>query len=165
MDLNRYLPHFLKNAWASYNSLNLTEYMILWASVGNIFGSTVGYIALKERERNKTSDHMDVTMYKVPHQQIKPFESAWNDQSRVTQMQPGYEWTKMFKAIAWDHSPYQYVLVRMWSEKSYLDQWLTSDDAVFSREKIQKDSGDSGLRSKGEKFVTVVDDSVVRLIH
>ena len=159
MELNQFVPPIIRRGWASYCSLNQRELMVFWAALGNIFGSTYGYIACKQRESTRTSDYMEVSLFRVPSREVKSFEAAWNDDSRSAQTQPGYEWTKMFKAVAWDQSPFQYAAVRMWGRQSYRDSWQGSR----VKEWLSKNSG--GPRAECKKFVTVVDDSVVRLIH
>ena len=136
--------------------------MIFWASLGNIVGATYGYVSLKDRESHKTSDHMQVNLYRVPQKNIKAFESAWNEESRSAQQQIGYEWTKMFKAISWDYSPYQYICVRMWGRKEYVQDWLRDvvTGSVWKHSEAPANTGKNGAR-----FVSVVDDGVVRLIH
>ena len=160
MELNQLVPPVLRRAWASYCSFNQRELMVFWASLGNICGSTYGYLACKERESNKTSDYMEVSLYKVPSKDVKAFETCWNEDSRSAQTQLGYEWTKMFKAVAWEQSPYQYVAVRMWGRRAYRDAWESSKvrEWLTNQREINQ-------RAEPKKFVTVVDDSVVRLIH
>ncbi len=159
MELNRFVPAVIRRAWTSYHTLNNREYMIFWASVGNIVGATYGYMSLKEREANKTSDHMQVMAYAVPKEKIKSFEAAWNEESRSAQQKVGYEWTKMFKAISWEYSPYQYISIRMWGKKDYMEDWL---HAWLG--KVWQDAEPTRLGRQGTRFVSVVDDSVVRLI-
>lgn len=105
---------------------------------------------------------MEVTLYNVEKDKIKPFESAWNELSRLSQMQLGYEWTKMYKAIAWEQSPYQYITVKMWGRKKYSSDFQNTDDHAKAIDQINKHTSSEPQTTK---FVTVVDDSVVRLIH
>ena len=145
------LPAFLVNSWKSYLSLNQREKMIFWAAWGNIVGSTYGYQANQARKLTRTSDHLEISFYKVNKEEIKSFETSWNSLSRLSQTFLGYEWCKMYKAIAWDYTPFSYVSMRMWGRRKYCDDFR---DAQQMKLPVQ-------FR---DRFVTVVDDSVVRLI-
>jgi hypothetical protein len=162
MELHRFVPSFLRNQWSAYCSLPSKDHFFLWLSYGIFLGSTLGYIAHHDRVAHRTSDHMEVSLFRVDKDNIKPFEVAWNDLSRLSQMQLGYEWTKMFKAIAWEQSPYQYISVRMWGRSKYASDFEKSRDYPTTNSQIE--SAASSPIFKG-KFVSVVDDSVVRLIH
>ena len=119
-------------------------------------------MANHERMTNRTSDYMEVTLYNVDKDNVKPFESAWNELSRLSQMQMGYEWTKMYKAIAWEQSPYQYISVKMWGRKKYASDFQKAEDHAKAVEQINKHTS---IKPVTDKYITVVDDSVVRLIH
>jgi len=157
MELHRLIPNFLRSGWNNYCSLGPKDHFILWLSVGIFSGSTVGYQAYHERQANRSSDHMEVTMYRVDKEKVKAFESAWNDESRLSQMQLGYEWTKMYKAISWENSPFQYISVRMWGRKKYANDFEKNNKSVVEATTLQPPIK--------QQFVSVVDDSVVRLIH
>ena len=156
METTRFAPDFLLKAWRGYLSFNQREKMIFWAGLGNIVGSTYGYQANQDRKHSKTSDHLEVSLYKVDKHDIKPFEKTWNSYSRLSQTHLGYEWTKMYKAIAWDYTPYSFVSMRMWGRRKYADAF---DDSAEAQTLL------AGIKPvyRG-RFVSVVDDSVVRLI-
>ncbi len=156
--------------WRSYMDWTMGERMVFWAANGNIFGAIYGTRARKFREENKTSDHMELTFYdNVQKDKIKPFESSWNEFSRLCQRQTGYEWTKMYKSIAFENSPFQYLSVRMWTRKQHSDQFRASEayaEAMQNTAAAITPTGQPTLPlHEPEHYVTVIDDSVVRIIQ
>ena len=156
METTRFVPDFLVKAWRSYLSFNEREKMVFWASFGNLIGSTYGYQANQERKQYKTSDHLEVSLYKVEKDDIRKFENTWNSYSRLSQTHLGYEWTKMYKAIAWDYTPFSFVSMRMWGRRKHAEAFDASNDAQSAHSEI--------CPVFRGRFVSVVDDSVVRLI-
>merc|ERR1712070_991237 len=79
--------------------------------------------------RNPESDFLVATTYVVPPEKKKAFESAWSDSARLAQRQPGYEWTKTYKAVDWEDSPFHYISFRMWNEEASYKRMTTYDAA------------------------------------
>ena len=48
----------------------------------------------------------------------------WNDSARLNQRQHGYEYTKLYKAISMEKSPFQYFSVRMWARSEDEEHFL-----------------------------------------
>merc|ERR1711924_473757 len=67
------------------------------------------------KTRNPESAFLATTTYHVAEEKKNAFQQAWSDAARLAQRQPGYEWTRTYKAIDWEDSPFQYISFRMWS--------------------------------------------------
>lgn len=100
-----------------------------------------------------TPEYLEVIQYEVDRSQLKTFEKLWNDSAKRSQTQRGYGWTRMYKAVAWEDSPFQYLSTRLWENKPV-------DDSIFQ---TKLEEAGVKLPTKRE-YVTVIDDSVVRTI-
>ena len=136
-----------------YCGLSSGNKSAVWLANGILFGSIYGTLDRLASEDEKKVDYLEVTEFKVPKSRVKEFEKLWNDSAKRTQIQRGYGWTRTYKAIAWDESPFQYVSMRLWEDKPV-------EDSIFMK-KLREADLDTGKRTE---FVTVIDDSVVRTI-
>ena len=125
----------------------------MWLANGILFGSVYGTLERIKREEEVKPDYLEVTQYEVPKDRMKGFEKLWNDSAKRSQTQRGYGWTRMYKAVAWEDSPFQYLSTRLWEEKPV-------EDSIF-----EKRLDEAGIKPASKhEYVTVVDDSVVRTI-
>jgi hypothetical protein len=144
---------------------NLREKMIFFAGIGNIFGSSYGYYC--NHARPVISDFQEVTFFeesdvrlanpedsKSSKLNIKPFETAWNALSVFYQQQIGYEFTRCYKAVNTAVAKPLYLSVRMWRKE---EDWKKAVDLAKAEGKL--------IGNGGQKFITVVDDSVRRIIE
>ncbi|KAF8817712.1 hypothetical protein IE077_004613 [Cardiosporidium cionae] len=85
----------------------------IWASFGAICGYFWGSHKHRQRvAKGEFANHLHITEFNVKVEDIGTFEEAWNSHARVTQKQPGYQSTKLYKAIDWDDPPLSYLQVR-----------------------------------------------------
>jgi hypothetical protein len=151
-----YLPNSVQRLWMFYCGLSSGNKSAIWLANGILFGSIYGTFERLKREEETKPDFLEVIEYGVDSSRIKEFEKYWNDSAKRTQTQRGYGWTRMYKAIAWDDSPFSYLSLRLWEEKPV-------EDTIFKKNiENSRILHDQGLQRK--QFVTVVDDSVVRTI-
>ena len=123
--LRRYnVPKRIWEAKRWYKELDPPEKWLFWMCIGGYFGVFYGTHKRHERERNMVSQHMVVTRYNVAPDDIKHFEQYWNDSARLNQRQHGYEYTKLYKAISMEKSPFQYFSVRMWARAEDEEHFL-----------------------------------------
>jgi hypothetical protein len=148
-----YLPDSAQKLWMFYCGLSSGNKSAVWLANGILFGSIYGTLDRIAREEEKKPDYLEVTEFKIPKARVKEFERLWNDSAKRTQIQRGYGWTRTYKAIAWEESPFQYLSMRLWEEKPV-------DDTIFIK-KLREADLDTGRRTE---FVTVIDDSVIRTI-
>lgn len=157
-----YFPGGVQRLWLFYCGLSSGNKSGIWLGNGVLFGSIYGTLDRIKREEESKSDFLEVVEYKLGDKsRIKEFEKYWNDSAKRSQIQRGYGWTRMYKSVAWDESPFNYLSCRMWEDKPV-------DDTIF-----QSNLRKSNILSNGDpetglpprtQFVTVVDDSVVRTI-
>jgi hypothetical protein len=148
-----YLPASAQKLWMFYCGLSSGNKSAVWLANGILFGSIYGTLERLRTEEEKKVDYLELTEFQVPKARMKEFEKLWNDSAKRTQVQRGYGWTRTYKAIAWEESPFQYLSMRLWETKPV-------EDHIFMK-KLEEANLDRGKRSE---FITVVDDSVVRTI-
>jgi len=151
-----YLPNSVQRLWMFYCGLSSGNKSAIWLANGILFGSVYGTFERLKREEDTKPDFLEVIEYRMDRSRVKEFEKYWNDSAKRTQTQRGYGWTRMYKAIAWEDSPFSYLSMRLWEDKPV-------EDHLFKK-KIQESKilEDGGLQRT--QYVTVVDDSVVRTI-
>lgn len=151
-----YLPNSVQRLWMFYCGLSSGNKSAIWLANGILCGSIYGTLERLKREEETKPDFLEVIEYRLDRSRMKEFEKYWNDSAKRTQTHRGYGWTRMYKAIAWDDSPFSYLSMRLWEEKPV-------EDIIFKK-KIEdsKIINDGGLHRR--QYVTVVDDSVVRTI-
>merc|ERR1711972_967118 len=94
---------------------------------GNILGAIYGTHVRREKVKNPESDFLLATTYNVAEDTKKKFEAAWSDAARLAQRQPGYEWTRTYKAIDWEDSPFHYISFRMWNQNQSYNRMVSFD--------------------------------------
>merc|ERR1711957_588235 len=97
--------------------------------------------------------------YTVAEDKKKAFEAAWSDAARLAQRQPGYEWTKTYKALDWEDSPFNYISFRMWNEEGSYRR-LVNYDSTWKELMTRLNS--CVTDSTTTEYRTLVDDSVRR---
>jgi len=144
-----------------WQNLDFGDRFFSCVAVGNILGSLYGTKARIEREGAQGSDHLAVTVFRVVKADMARFQAVWNDQARYCQRQLGYEWTQMFKAMAFENVAVQYVTLRMWSHEKdeknvifYNDTW----------KELHKRIGEVSS-SENASYRVIIDDSVRRMIY
>ena len=148
-----YLPTSAQQLWMFYCALSSGNKSAVWLANGILFGSIYGTLDRLRKEEEHKEDYFEITEYNVAKSRMKEFEKLWNDAAKRSQSQRGYGWTRTYKAIAWEDSPFQYLTMRQWEDKPV-------DDTIF-QSKLREAGLDVG---KKREFLTVVDDSVVRTI-
>lgn len=149
----QYFPDSVQKLWMFYCSLSSGNKSGIWLANGILLGSIYGTMDRLEKEAETKPEYLEVIEYEVPRGQMKEFEKMWNDSAKRCQTQRSYGWTRMYKAVAWDASPFQYLSTRLWEEKPV-------SDPIFERRLAEAKIDNI----KRQEYVTVVDDSVVRTI-
>lgn len=139
-----------------YRAFSQSAKQTLWLMTGIAAGSLYGFYRRLETEDQPMSDYLCVTTYRVDNK--KEFQKAWNEMSSFLQRQPGYEWTRMFKAIHEDPE-YDYVEMRMWASMGYLSK-------LFQDPMVQELDNRITAQCKERKSVvnrTLVNDALKRI--
>jgi heme-degrading monooxygenase HmoA len=139
-----------------YCGLSSGNKSAIWLGNGVLFGSILGTLERLKKEAETKPDFLEVIEYKVEKSRMKEFEKYWNDSAKRSQTQRGYGWTRMYKSIAWEESPFNYLSMRLWEEKPV-------EDTIFNS-KLSDSHIVDGQNNTRRQYVTVVDDSVVRTI-
>eukprot|EP00931_Biecheleriopsis_adriatica_P105038 TRINITY_DN79639_c0_g1_i1.p1 TRINITY_DN79639_c0_g1~~TRINITY_DN79639_c0_g1_i1.p1 ORF type:complete len:162 (-),score=20.75 TRINITY_DN79639_c0_g1_i1:61-546(-) len=148
------------NEW--WEDLDIAEKYLLYMTAGMYWGTCYGTYCRRSRMLIPESDYLRASIYHVPEEKKKAFEANWSDQARLAQRQPGYEWTKTFKALDWQDSPFHYITFRMWSESgSYMR--MTQFDNTWKE--LCRRVGDSCENQQDAVYRIIVDDSVRRIIE
>merc|ERR1719410_992343 len=130
-------------------------------SIGNLIGVSYGTYVRRLQFKAPESDFLIVTTYTMPHDKRKGFENSWSDAARLAQRQPGYEWTRTYKALDWEDSPFHYVSFRMWNEEASFKR-MTKYDATW---KELMNRMDQVCQSQNTPYRVIVDDSQRRIIE
>ncbi len=139
-----------------YCGLSSGNKSAIWLGNGVLFGSIFGTMERLKKEAETKPDFLEVIEYKVEKSRVKEFEKYWNDSAKRSQTQRGYGWTRMYKSIAWEESPFNYLSMRLWEEKPV-------EDTIF-KNKLKESHIVDGQDNERKQYITVVDDSVVRTI-
>lgn len=150
-----YFPASVQKLWMFYCGLSSGNKSAVWLANGILFGSIYGTLDRLKREEEQKADFLELTEYHVSKERMKEFEKMWNDAAKRSQSQRGYGWTRTYKAIAWEESPFQYLSMRLWEQQPV-------EDTIFVK-KLEA-SGLGGDNVQKRQYITVVDDSVVRTI-
>merc|ERR1712232_459464 len=145
-----------------YSDLSLGEKGLISLAIGNVIGAVYGTHVRRSQMKNSESDCLVATTYMVPEENMKAFEIAWSDSARLAQRNPGYEWTRTFKALDWEDSPFHYISFRMWSEVGNW-RWLTTHNSTWKE--LMKRMDATGAVHQSSSYEVIVDDSVRRIIH
>merc|ERR1712113_486687 len=97
----------------------------------------------------------------VEEKDKQKFEAAWSDAARLAQRQPGYEWTKTYKALDWEDSPFHYVSFRMWNEERSFKRFEGFDSTW---KELNKRLQATCTSAENTVYRIIVDDSVRRII-
>lgn len=143
----------MQKLWMFYCGLSSGNKSAVWLANGILFGSIYGTLDRLKTEQEKRVDYLEATEFNITKGRAKEFEKLWNDSAKRTQIQRGYGWTRTYKAIAWEDSPFQYLTMRQWEGQPV-------EDHIFAK-KLEESGFDAGKKTE---FITVVDDSVVRTI-
>lgn len=144
-----------------YADLSVGEKGMIGMSVGCIIGTLYGTYVRRGIHRAPESDYLVATTYVVPESKKKAFEIAWSDAARLAQRQPGYEWTKTYKALDWEDSPFHYISFRMWSEENSYKRLITYNDTW---KELMKRLDETCESKQSTTYRITVDDSVRRII-
>eukprot|EP00929_Paragymnodinium_shiwhaense_P086100 TRINITY_DN4659_c0_g1_i1.p1 TRINITY_DN4659_c0_g1~~TRINITY_DN4659_c0_g1_i1.p1 ORF type:complete len:160 (+),score=27.43 TRINITY_DN4659_c0_g1_i1:75-554(+) len=145
-----------------YNDLSLGERGLVWIACGNIMGAIYGTYERRGNRKAPESDYLEVSTYTVPQEHRKSFEATWSNSAQLAQRQPGYEWTKTYKAQDWEDSPFHYVTFRMWSQEICAKRMREFDPTW---KELMRRMDEIGVKRESVEYKTVVDDSVRRIIH
>mmetsp|Transcript_41565 Transcript_41565/g.75334 ORF Transcript_41565/g.75334 Transcript_41565/m.75334 type:complete len:160 (-) Transcript_41565:79-558(-) len=144
-----------------YSELTIGEKGFMCFAVGNVSGTFYGTYKRRGNMRPEQADWLVVTTYHVDEKKRKNFEANWSDMARLAQRQPGYEWTRTYKALDWQDSPFQYITFRMWDQESSYRRFIHGDPTLVELKRRMTEL------CRGEKsavYRTQVDDSIARII-
>merc|ERR1712232_1542910 len=145
-----------------YSDLSLGEKGLISLAIGNVIGAVYGTHVRRSKMKTSESDCLIATTYKVPEENVKAFEIAWSDSARLAQRNPGYEWTRTYKALDWEDSPFHYISLRMWNEVGNW-RWLTTHNPTWKE--LMKRMDATGAVHQSSSYEVIVDDSVRRIIE
>uniref|UniRef100_A0A7S1PQF1 ABM domain-containing protein n=1 Tax=Alexandrium catenella TaxID=2925 RepID=A0A7S1PQF1_ALECA len=145
-----------------YGDLSVGEKGMVTMSLGMVIGTFYGTWERRIRLKVPESDYLLATTYSVPEAKKKAFENAWSDSARLAQRQPGYEWTRTYKALDWEDSPFHYISFRMWNEESAFKRMVTYDSTW---KELLKRLGETFSKTEACAYRIIVDDSVRRIIE
>jgi len=156
------LLRMIDNTRAWYGDLNVGEKGLLAMAVGMYAGTAYGTYVRRYKYHLPESDYLVATTYTVlDESKKKAFETAWSDAARLAQRQPGYEWTKTYKALDWEDSPFHYVSFRMWNEEDSYKRFATHDPTWKELNKRLAEV----CTQENAVYRVIVDDSVRRIIE
>lgn len=155
------LLRIVPNSREWYTDLSVGEKGLVTMAMGIIGGAIYGTHVRRGQMRVAESDYLMATMYTVPEKKKKGFEGAWSDAARLAQRQPGYEWTRTYKALDWEDSPFHYVSFRMWNEEASFKRMVAYDSAWKELMKRL----DEVCESRSTPYRVIVDDSLRRIIE
>jgi len=130
--------------------------------VGGTLGWQYGKFHFERRKAaGEFADFLMITRFNVDKAEEKPFETNWNALSRVTQKSNGYEWTRLFKTFDkdWTSSPCNYLQVQLWKNKELYTSFINGELAQAMVHRLEENA-----QLVSEEFISVVDDSVERMI-
>mmetsp|Transcript_123896 Transcript_123896/g.264103 ORF Transcript_123896/g.264103 Transcript_123896/m.264103 type:complete len:160 (-) Transcript_123896:138-617(-) len=145
-----------------YKDLSVGEKGVIAMSAGMIGGTLYGTYERRLRIKPAESDFLVATTYIVPEDKKKAFEVAWSDMARLAQRQPGYEWTRTYKALDWEDSPFHYISFRMWNEEGSYKRFTTYDATL---KELNSRLAAVCTSSRETVYRVTVDDSVRRIIE
>eukprot|EP00386_Alphamonas_edax_P002209 GDKI01006631.1.p1 GENE.GDKI01006631.1~~GDKI01006631.1.p1 ORF type:complete len:170 (-),score=23.63 GDKI01006631.1:444-953(-) len=152
----RYMSLYVRMWWDGFRFQNAA-----CAFAGAIFGHLLGKRHRQYRIDNVYADCLTVTSYELPQTQAEKFEETWNQYSKFAQKFTGYEWTKMFKAIKWDKSPFSYLELRLWRNDNIYKEFAKQEAIAEQKKKLEE----GGVKVKTHMYEIIVDDSIRRMIE
>uniref|UniRef100_A0A7S4V382 ABM domain-containing protein n=1 Tax=Alexandrium monilatum TaxID=311494 RepID=A0A7S4V382_9DINO len=145
-----------------YADLSVGEKGVVMMSLGMMGGTAYGTYERRIKFKVPESDYLVATGYRVPEAKKKEFEAAWSDSARLAQRQPGYEWTRTYKALDWEDSPFHYISFRMWNEEHSFKRFSTYDATL---KELLRRLGETYTTADSSVYRIIVDDSVRRIIE
>merc|ERR1711862_357477 len=112
-------------------------------------------------QRDPECEYLVGTTYSVKEENKKEFEMLWSHTAQLAQRQPGYEWTKTYKALEWDGLPFQYIALMMWDEDTCYKRFMRYNE---TRKELMKRMTDLATEHPCV-YKIIVDDSVRRIIE
>mmetsp|Transcript_42131 Transcript_42131/g.78321 ORF Transcript_42131/g.78321 Transcript_42131/m.78321 type:complete len:162 (-) Transcript_42131:185-670(-) len=161
MVVRRLLRQF-ENLMEWWEAREEMEKLMCYCAAGMYGGTLYGTYVRRGKLATPESDFLLASFYEVVETKKKPFEANWSDQARLAQRQPGYEWTRTYKAIDWADSPFQYLSFRMWSEVGDYQRMIQFDSTW---KELTKRVAETCSRQKDTVYRILVDDSVKRIIE
>ncbi|SOV84218.1 conserved Plasmodium protein, unknown function [Plasmodium sp.] len=122
--------------------------------------SSIGHRNFKIRDKGIYGDLIYVDEYIVDDKNKKQFEQNYNKLNIHSFKNKGYEYTKMFKAIKNDNCPLSYLQLRLWRNKNCYEQYINNKNIQTLLTNLK----DGCIFYSTQKYKTIVDDSIVRLI-
>eukprot|EP00927_Polykrikos_kofoidii_P078391 TRINITY_DN75219_c0_g1_i1.p1 TRINITY_DN75219_c0_g1~~TRINITY_DN75219_c0_g1_i1.p1 ORF type:complete len:160 (-),score=38.35 TRINITY_DN75219_c0_g1_i1:204-683(-) len=145
-----------------YGDLSVGEKGLVAMAIGNVIGTMYGTHVRRSKRRFSDAEFMVATTYVVPAEKKKAFEAAWSDAARLAQRQPGYEWTRTYKSLDWEESPFNYISFRLWNEEASFTR-LTKLDPTWKELMVRLE--ENVTKQESAVYKTLVDDSVRRIIY
>uniref|UniRef100_A0A3B0MZY7 ABM domain-containing protein n=1 Tax=Theileria annulata TaxID=5874 RepID=A0A3B0MZY7_THEAN len=143
--------------WYKYATLKQQHATMLFS--GAFLGLIVGRTQHKRRMKSgEFSRDFELVAYKVEDE--KKFEENWNRLALLAQKQPGYKYTKLYKACYPDRSPIHYFKLRLWRNKEDLENFRNLEQYKVLRKNLDESS--SKVRFGSTKVI--IDDTVRREI-
>ncbi|CRG98720.1 conserved Plasmodium protein, unknown function [Plasmodium relictum] len=145
-----------------YKASSIGHRNFVWLFIGSFCGYIYGKIEYEKKKKNKGvyGDLIFVDEYIVDDKNIKNFEKNYNKLNIHSFKNKGYEYTKLFKAINWQNSPLSYLQLRLWKNKDCYDEYMKSKNVNELLDNVKKEC----KFYSSDKYETIVDDSIVRLI-
>ncbi|GAW79479.1 hypothetical protein, conserved [Plasmodium gonderi] len=145
-----------------YKSSSIGHRNFVWVFVGCFCGYVYGKIEYMKKKKGKGvyGDLIYVDEYIVDNNNIRNFEKKYNQVNIHSFKNKGYEYTKLFKAINLNNSPVSYLQLRLWADKNSYEDYVKSQKIRELTENMDKEC----LFHSTDKYETIVDDSIVRLI-
>ncbi|CAE7457320.1 unnamed protein product [Symbiodinium natans] len=145
-----------------WEELDEAEKLLAWMATGMYWGTFYGTYVRRGKLAIPESDYLLTSIYEVPQAKKKAFEANWSDQARLAQRQPGYEWTRTYKAIDWAEAPFQYISFRMWDQAGSYYRMVQFDSTW---KELTKRVAETCASQKDTVYRILVDDSVKRIIE
>ncbi|EAN32909.1 hypothetical protein TpMuguga_02g00626 [Theileria parva strain Muguga] len=143
--------------WYKYATLRQQNATMLFS--GGFLGLIAGRIQRKRRIKSgEFSQDFELVAYTVEDE--KEFEKNWNRLAKFAQKQPGYKYTKLYKASYPQKSPIHYFKLRLWRNKEDLERFRGLEDYKLLRKKLD----DSASKVRFGSTKVIIDDTVRREI-
>ncbi|CAA9986720.1 conserved Plasmodium protein, unknown function [Plasmodium knowlesi strain H] len=145
-----------------YRTSSIGHRNFVWVFVGCLCGYAYGSLEYIKKKKGKGmyADLIYVDEFIVDENNIRNFEKSYNHLNIQSFKSKGYEYTKLFKAINLKNSPLSYLQLRLWNNRDSYEAYLKSEDIHRLTENMKKQC----IFHSTDKYETIVDDSIVRLI-
>ncbi|UKJ90547.1 hypothetical protein MACJ_001481 [Theileria orientalis] len=143
--------------WYKYATLKQQHLTMMFT--GGVLGLITGRIQRKRRiKAGEFSKDFEIVGYNVKNE--SEFERNWTKLARLAQKQPGYKYTKLYKAVYMDKSPVHYFKLRLWRNKDDIIKFRNSPEYKELRKKVD----DNATEVQFGTTSVVLDDSIRREI-